>query len=1374
MDAEIPSEKEKFWSRSSWRRGLRRVLWCVLSLAIAAIVFHRPLLRWALSSGGPRLASAAGYDLSWTVEGSVTSGVTVRDLRLRGREDSALTRLDARELSATYSLWALLTRGTGDFLDTLAVSDVYVEADTRLLPDEPEEIEKESGFPVVWVDRLNLRNINAKVTAPGGETEVKGLSLVLAEERDGTVKIESLKLPEKREMQDIRGTTSVHDRTVRFADVTVDPSLKLNRLDIGLGELADAKLPVQLEATSGGATLTTTGTVSVLGSEVSLDAEVKLQNLTDVEIRKWVPLPEELVWQVEHSELELRGPVADPQALEGRISLDASNVRTRAIAADKAHVGASVSKGKLDLSSLILEAGDGSIRATGTAELPPRWDQMGRLSAQLQWSVDAPRLEKLMAGAQPVTGALQGSGTVEIAEGRLAGADGSLHGRSLRHGKWEMDSISAEASTDADSVKLKSLTAKLGDNNSVTLEGSIALAEPQPARFTWTLELGAPSKVAAMAGLQDASSIQAEKLSGRGSVAFSLTDLRAKDYTTLTAEGQVTIADFAWEDRRLELATLKFEERAMTAEIKEMDVKFDDVNQGNLKGRIQWDGRQDAEVEWRLELPDLEAVGPWLAWNPEWPKPTAGTLTTEGSAKGALADIRVGSYSEIQATVRAELDGFKSAKARAENATIDLSVNDGRADIRSSDVRFDSANQVAAHGHLLLEKPGAFALNLDARLPHLKELSGWSELFNGPAITGGSAMITWNGEGKVYEGDIRGSGAAEFKNVNVADRPPFSVTLNVQHNGRRAELTDLVASTGKFRFVAQATVSTFDISVPQMEVFSDEIRLARGAAKLPVVLDQKPRPAIPLDPSRPIDLTLHAEDLDLGKLYAAFGLKPPVRGTLDADIDLEGLLPELSGTINLQLESIKADAVEGKLAPAAVSLDATLAKRQLAVNAKVDQPPLRTLMVTGDAPVDVEKLMRDPASVLNTPVQAKVVLPESDLSIVRRFLPAISLVEGSVSANVDISGPARSPHWEGALVVNAPHAMIEKAQMDIKDLRARVSFDDKRITLDDVSVMLAGGQLRAAGGVDVTDLTNPTIDVRVEAGQALIMRDDSLSARTDGVVTITGTLKQAAVAGRAELVRCRVFKEIEFLPLSLPNQLPPPPPPVEKRESPALPGPFHAWTFDVDIVTRDSIRLLGNVFNGSATAELHVGGTGAAPDLVGEVSFQGARVRLPNSKLTVTRGTLIFTKDKPFEPELDVIGESRVGSYEVTVNAYGPAFAPKVRMSSSPPLAENEIATLLATGSIAGDEQSAASTAANQVAFTLLRKAYRSVFNKSAPKRYDDDFPRLTFGFSPLSTGTSQPGVSATYEISPRWEATGAVTERGTFRGMLHYLIRLR
>ncbi len=318
--------------------------------------------------------------------------------------------------------------------------------------------------------------------------------------------------------------------------------------------------------------------------------------------------------------------------------------------------------------------------------------------------------------------------------------------------------------------------------------------------------------------------------------------------------------------------------------------------------------------------------------------------------------------------------------------------------------------------------------------------------------------------------------------------------------------------------------------------------------------------------------------------------------------------------------------------------------------------------------------------------------------------------------------------------------------------------------------------MRLAGGVGLENPADPLLDLKLTAEEILVLRDENLSLRANSSISCRGPLKGAEVLGQIELVHGRVFKEIEFLPLSLPDDLPPPPAPVRlgKEGTPALPAPFDRWNFDVSIKTGDPVRLMGNVARGNAVVDLKLIGKGARPDLSGTVKLEEMWLKLPFSRLNVTEGLLSFTPDHPFDPRIRITGESITGDRIVQVFVDGRAVDPRVRMTSSPPLPEGEIATLLATGVTTSDLATRGDEAAGRAAFVLLKQTYRKLFPRAATRGDDDEPPRLSFDFSVFGNDPERRGVSAIYELNPRWRAIGRVGETGSFRGLLHYLIRFR
>ena len=125
----------------------------------------------------------------------------------------------------------------------------------------------------------------------------------------------------------------------------------------------------------------------------------------------------------------------------------------------------------------------------------------------------------------------------------------------------------------------------------------------------------------------------------------------------------------------------------------------------------------------------------------------------------------------------------------------------------------------------------------------------------------------------------------------------------------------------------------------------------------------------------------------------------------------------------------------------------------------------------------------------------------------------------------------------------------------MRDVRVRILGNDRKINIENITALLAGGRVSLKGNVDVTNAQNPALDLTLTAREALAFRDPTTSVRANADITCRGTLQQATVAGVVEAVRSRVFKEIDLLPvLKLPADVPPVPPDTNK-------GHFHVgWT----------------------------------------------------------------------------------------------------------------------------------------------------------------------------------------------------------------------
>jgi autotransporter translocation and assembly factor TamB len=804
----------------------------------------------------------------------------------------------------------------------------------------------------------------------------------------------------------------------------------------------------------------------------------------------------------------------------------------------------------------------------------------------------------------------------------------------------------------------------------------------------------------------------------------------------------------------------------------EADGRLNATNTLAATGGLGLRGEQAFEVAWKVDCGDLATVPVEARAGLPWP--SAGTLASRGAAKGSLAAVRARDWARLNGAAEVDASSLKVRDGVLESLRLRAQASDGAVNVDDLGVRFDAQNSIAATGRMgLTGDDASVAGQLRAQLPAVSRLSGWSTSFGGPVLRGGSAAVDWQGRGALDGSSMEGGGTARLQGVQIDGvAEPLGLAATVAHAGRTISLTALNATAGPWRTEGTATWDRVRLEVPSLTVWLKDQRVAVVTGSVPM------GGAVPLDPDAPVAMRGQFDTLDLDRLGANLGRTLPVRGVVSGRADFSGTLRTLEGTLAAEMRGVRptGNPVQN-LDAAEVTLKAVLERGRLTVEGSALQRPLQPLSVQASAPVDTAGLAQNPAAVRNIPLTGRIRLAQSSLAFLPGWVPALKSVTGTASLEATLGGTIGRPEWKASASVAVPEARLTGASLpSVRDVVIRIRGDEKRVVVEEAGVMLAGGRLRVVGAADLAKLADPVLDLRLLAEQILVVRDENLSLRANADIVCRGPVSRAAVNGNIDFVRGRVFKEIEFLPLSLPNQLPPPPPPTTLARSgpPALPPPFDAWALDLAIRTRDPIRLMGNVARGNVVADLRLAGTGARPVLTGRATLEQMWVRLPFSRLNITKGAIVFTEDKPFDPQIDVLGESITDGRMVQVAVQGRALDPRVRLTSSPPLSEGDIASLLATGVTTGDLGTRGDEAAGRAAFVLLQQTYRRMFRNSRLVRDDAEPPRLSFQFALFGSDPSRRGLSAVYELNPRWRVISRVGEAGTFRGLLHYLIRFR
>jgi translocation and assembly module TamB len=130
---------------------------------------------------------------------------------------------------------------------------------------------------------------------------------------------------------------------------------------------------------------------------------------------------------------------------------------------------------------------------------------------------------------------------------------------------------------------------------------------------------------------------------------------------------------------------------------------------------------------------------------------------------------------------------------------------------------------------------------------------------------------------------------------------------------------------------------------------------------------------------------------------------------------------------------------------------------------------------------------------------------------------------------------------------------------------------------------------------------------------------------------------------------------------------------------------------NVTVRAPGAVRVRNNVANLHGSADLALRGTLAAPVVFGRVEVDaGGSVRYGDNDYEIDRAVVNFTNPYRIEPVFDIVARTTVDAYKVKLTLSGTVDRLKPVFSSDPPIPENEVLGLLATG------QASTSTASSQ------------------------------------------------------------------------------
>ena len=412
-----------------------------------------------------------------------------------------------------------------------------------------------------------------------------------------------------------------------------------------------------------------------------------------------------------------------------------------------------------------------------------------------------------------------------------------------------------------------------------------------------------------------------------------------------------------------------------------------------------------------------------------------------------------------------------------------------------------------------------------------------------------------------------------------------------------------------------------------------------------------------------------------GALQEAFRPDKPatVSAILSGEARLDGnvgSIERVRGEVVIPRTAVRIQGLELQLEPLTVTLDAgRMTTRGLAVTSEAGT-------FRADGEVDLRARTVDAEG-----------HGQMELRTLSPFLEEASLT-GSAQVDLALQGPLDAPRMNGTVQVTDGTMRVREFPQALTGVRASLTLDGHTVRVSDTSGILGGGTLNVGGTAQVSGLKLTDVSLTL-AGKDMGLRYPvggihrrsgrlaDIKTRLDADLTFTGRPGDYMLAGEVKVLRGLYDADIFPGEALLAPETPPAPDdgPSAFQRSVAL---------NVTMATENPFYVRNNLAQLEATGTWRVRGDLDEPAPFGRLEINpGGKVFLQERELTVTSGGLVY--NGTMDPDLDVRAETLIPrvdepDIEVMVAAQGTLDFPQLRLSSSPPRSEKELASLITTG----------------------------------------------------------------------------------------------
>jgi translocation and assembly module TamB len=428
-------------------------------------------------------------------------------------------------------------------------------------------------------------------------------------------------------------------------------------------------------------------------------------------------------------------------------------------------------------------------------------------------------------------------------------------------------------------------------------------------------------------------------------------------------------------------------------------------------------------------------------------------------------------------------------------------------------------------------------------------------------------------------------------------------------------------------------------------------------------------------------------NVDLAGVDALLLREPQFSGRVDASATITGptRAPEVEGRAQVSDGGIRQFTYDS------LSTTFRYSDRGITLDARLQQNPTQWITAKGYLPLALFRSSNDPSAAADR-IDFAVDSSPMDLGLIQGFTAALTQVTGTFEAHVTVGGTADDPQPSGAITLTEGNMEVEPTGVRYRHIAGEIEFLPDRVRIERLTALdNQENELSVTGELAIDRRRVDNVRIQIAADDFKVVDNEVGNVRLRTALEIGGDLRAPQLTGTLAVTTGTVNLDPIF---ALVGTSPYPTEPIDARASataPAPTGPFAALTMDVTVTVPDDLVVraasvqapgapvglgaLNVTLGGDLRATKERGGPillmGAVNTVRGTYDFQGRRFEI------LRDGAIRFTGGDELDPALDIRTRRLIQGVEARVNVRGTLRKPQIELSSTPPLEEADILSLI-------------------------------------------------------------------------------------------------